>query len=511
MLAISIVTNLASCASSVQVAAPDAPTLLALSTTDIAMGQPIDFYGGNFLNSTGTGHSEIHFVGQFKSDEGNTYPVDYRLQPLWNDGNHVVWPFVGPYQNPFSGAGGDQLGAFTGTVSAINVTGTNNDVQEAESTPIPATLKFGPSIIIRDLQPLDAMCDQPARRVLGGYAYKISVEAVGFAPRNFSYIVAGEPSQQDSRVFRQIAKGTTDTFGTKGELVFEAVPDGQPFYLVGLAVTAMGIDDVEHQMQLTIGVHRPIEYIDSGVSQIAQIEQAKPDSGCLSGGQTNGSTVTYSETHTETRSRTLGLNWDESWLTSVSNMTGGSKSVTNSVNWNVTHTTMQDWTFGWSASNSVTAGGKVGIEGIAEASLSDTVTGGIHNDHSWGYSDSRSVGGDHSESDTESWATTNTTSHSVAKGGSDFWEVSSADSKALQFTGLILPQRFGVFYRQVTRLAIPGSIVAYNLCGTPQVVAQSDFFDYQWSLDLAQGATCSPLPETKLPAAQCLMSPCGDN
>jgi hypothetical protein len=485
--------------------------VLALSTQQVSMGQPIDIYGGNFLNDDGESHVDIRFKGAFTSDAGTVTTVDYRFEPMWTDGNHVIWPFVGPYQNPFSGPGGDQMGTFVGQVTAINVTGATKDQRkEAESGPINVTLKFGPTLVIRDFQPLDATCDQPAKRVLGGYNYKISVEAIGFTPVNFSYIVVGEPSYQRPRLFRQIAKGQTDTFGTNGELSIEEVPDGQPFYIVGFAVTSMDTNGVEHQMQLSIGVHRPIEYIDSGIAQIAQIEAAKPDSGCLSGGETNGSTVTYSQTTTDTRTRTLGTTWDQSWLTSVSNMQAGSKTVTNGINWNVTHTTNQDWTFGWDAGTSVTGGAKASLFGLAEASLTTTVSGGIHHDHSWGYSDARSVGGDHSESDTESWATTNTTSHSVTQGGSDFWSVSSSDSKALDYTGLILPHRFGVFYRQTTRMATPGSVVAYNLCGTPQVVANADFFDYQWSLELAQGDTCSPLPECHLPKAQCLMSPCGD-
>jgi hypothetical protein len=161
------------------------------------------------------------------------------------------------------------------------------------------------------------------------------------------------------------------------------------------------------------------------------------------------------------------------------------------------------------AGASVTAGAKGGLFGLAEASLSTTISGGIHKDHSWGYSDARSVGGDSSESDTESWATTNSESHNVAKGGQDFWTVSSADSKSLAFTGLILPGHFGVFYRQTTRTAIPGKVIAYNECGVPQVVAEAHFFDYLWSLELAQGDTCSPLPQSHLPEAQCIMAPCG--
>jgi hypothetical protein len=510
LIASSIVATLISCTGNIDGGGPPAPTLLALSTQQVAMGQPIDFYGGDFLNDTPDGHSELRFQGKFVSDQGNTYAVDYRFEPLWNDGNHVVWPFVGPYQNPFSGPGGDQLGMFTGTVTGINVTGKDKDRAEADSPPLPVSLRFGPTIVIKDFQPLDATCDEPAKRVLGGFNYKISVEAIGFTPVNFSYMIVGEEGQSTSRVFRQIAHGQTDSFGANGELSFMPVPDGQPFYLADFAVTSMDTNGVEHQMQLTIGVHRPIEYIDTGISQIAEIEAAAPDSGCLSGGQTVGTTVTYTQSHTDTRTRTLGINWNEDWLTSVTNEKSGSHTVANSINWNATHTTTQGWTFGWETGTSVTGGEKVGIDAIAQESLAITVSGGIHSDHSWGYSDSRSVGGDHSQSDTESWATSSSRSHSVAKGGSNFWAVSSADSKALNYTGLVLPGRYGVFYRQTTRIAIPGSIVAYNLCGTPEVVADVDFFDYQWSLELAQGDTCSPLPKTHLPPAQCVMSPCGD-
>src|SRR6185295_15225871 len=170
----------------------------------------------------------------------------------------------------------------------------------------------------------------------------------------------------------------------------------------------------------TLGVHRPIEYIDSGVPEIAQIEQAKPDSGCLAGGDSSGATVSYTQTTTDTRTRTLGTTWDENWLKSVTNMQGGSRTQTNSVNWQVSHTDTQGWEFGWMASDSIQASGEVSLFSIAKVGVSNTLTGGIHKNHTWGYSDSRSVGGDHSDSDTESWATTDTTSHSVSSGGSDF-------------------------------------------------------------------------------------------
>ncbi len=508
LIALSL-ASMAACVGDIGGEEMEAPVMLALSTDKITLGQPIDFIGGNFANTTKSGHSEVRFKGTFTSTAGKNYAVDQRIRTRWADGNRIIWPFVGPYMNPFTGKDGDQTGEFKGSVTAINVVEVEGAKEEVESSPMPTTLAFGPSLIVRDFQPLDAQCDEPAKRLLGGFKYKISVEAVGFTPVNFTYIIAGENKTQPPRVYRQLATGTTDSFGSDGKLAFAPVLDTEPFYLVGFGVRALGTDGIERSMELVLGVHRPIEYIDSGEVMIAQIEPAKPDSGCLSGGETNGSTVSYTESTSETRTRTLGLNWDESWLQSVSNNTGGSRTTTNSVSMSATHTEMESWSFGWNAGVAVEAGGKVGLPLVAEGSLKTTVSGGIRGDHTWGYSDSRSVGADHSESDTESWATTSTASHNVSSGGSDFWAVSSSTSKSLAFTGLVLPGRFGVFYRQVTRTAIPGKIVSYNLCGNAEVVAEVQFFDYLWSLELAQGETCSPLPKSNLPEAQCLISPCG--
>src|SRR6185503_14224597 len=135
--------------------------------------------------------------------------------------------------------GGDQLGEFKGTVSAINVEEVDGDKYEAESDPVTTTLKFMPSLIVKDFQPLQATCSEPAKRVLGGFAYKIEVEAVGFTPVNFTYIIGGEVKGQRPRVFRNIAKGATDTFGANNEMVFARVPETEPFYLAGFGVKAM--------------------------------------------------------------------------------------------------------------------------------------------------------------------------------------------------------------------------------------------------------------------------------
>src|SRR5439155_13208681 len=131
----------ASCIGAIGGDAGPAPTLLAMSTDQVTIGAPLDFIGGNFLNFTKDGHTEIRFNGKFHAESGKDYAVDYRVRPLWTDGNHVVWPFVGPYSNPFTGKGGDQLGTFTGAVTAINVVGTDSNRAESESAPVQTSLK----------------------------------------------------------------------------------------------------------------------------------------------------------------------------------------------------------------------------------------------------------------------------------------------------------------------------------------------------------------------------------
>ena len=178
----------------------------------------------------------------------------------------------------------------------------------------------------------------------------------------------------------------------------------------------------------------------------------------------------------------------------------------------------QSETQGWEMGFSTTVGAEIG--GEVKAGIPEVVEVGLNSKLSTSMTNSRSVygssthgysvGRDYSHSDTESWAFTQMRGHQVSQGGEDFWTVSSSQSTITSYQGLILPGEDGVFYRQATRLLLPGEIVAYNLCGVPTVVGESDFNDYTWSVDLAEGDTCPPFPESNLPSAQCFEAPCGN-
>lgn len=486
--------------------APDRPTVLGLTRTSVSVGQSMEIVGGNFLNG-GQGHTEVRLIGTFTTKSGNTHDVDMRFQPHWEDGNRLMWANFGPFSVPFGT--GDELGVFDGKLYAINV---SPDGVESASDPQSISLEVEPSIIIRDFQPLTAECIQPSKIILGGYPYRVKAEAVGFTPENFSYVIAGEPSADAPRIMRHLAKGNTDEFGLDAELVFEPVPADAPFYVVTLAVTALGTDGYQYASSLSFGVHRPIEYINANTVKVAEVELARPVSNCIPGGDTVGRTVTYSEQETDTRSRTVGVTWDETWLESHTGEVGGSSSTTNSTSVSVNQSSTQGWEMNWNDSfgTKFEANGGGSLFGVVEVGVS----GGISTEHSEGgrvygsNTQGYTVGRDYSQTDTESWAFSSTQGHNVSKGGSDFWTVSSSSSTITTFQGQVLPGTFGVFYRQTTRLALPGAIVHYNMCGIPTVVAQTNFYDYVWSVDLATDQACPPFPESNLPEPQCYIAPC---
>jgi len=487
----------------------DEPEVLAVSTEKLTFGDSLEIYGGNFVQ-TGDQHTEVRFLGTFTPTSGAPVAVDTRIHPHWVDGNQLVWAPIGPFTNPFTST--SEIGTFEGELTAINVDGAGT---EESSRPVRTRLTFEEGITIRKLAPPRAECAEPVRRLLGGFPYDITVEAVGFTPKNFTYTIAGEPLFPQGRVYRRAATGNTDTF----QFVVAPVTDSVVFQLVNLSISAMGTDGRERVNSLVFGVHRPIEYVDSGTFKTAEVLPAMPESGCLSGGPT-GRTVTYTQSHTDIRARTVGVNWSEAWSQSSTTQQTLAHSVTEGITVTNSGSTMNSSTFGWNSSVTTHAnvgaevGGELGVPGVG--SIGGKVMTEVGVAHTYGRSGSYttaytrgwSVGRNYSSSDTESWAFSQSKGYTLSKSSSDFWTVSSADSKSLSFTGLVMPNQFGVFYRQPVRIALPGALIAYNLCGDPSVVAQANFFDYTWSVDLALGMTCTPFPKSTLPDAECHISPC---
>src|SRR5690606_33583779 len=244
-----------------------APTLLAASKSEVSVGQALEFIGQGYLTGK-EGHTELHFEGEYVTEDGQTYAVEHRIRPHWGSGSRLVWANVGPFEVPFSPTG-NELGTFIGPVTGVNV---DLDGSEAWGEPLPMDLRIGPSVIVRDLQPVTAACEQPAKRLLGGFPYRITVEAVGIEPVNFTYQLLNEPGLEGRpRVFRQPAEGQVANFGDNGELFLPEVPQGQVFYIAELLITARDAEGRQASNIYAFGVHRPVEYVDWGNPQIAQI------------------------------------------------------------------------------------------------------------------------------------------------------------------------------------------------------------------------------------------------
>lgn len=64
---------------------------------------------------------------------------------------------------------------------------------------------------------------------------------------------------------------------------------------------------------------------------------------------------------------------------------------------------------------------------------------------------------------------------------------------------------YGVWYKQKVRLVQFSDVIAYDLCGQGTVVGSTFIDDYAWGYSLGLSNSCSPLPRSCFPKAQCLL------
>jgi hypothetical protein len=251
-------------------------------------------------------------------------------------------------------------------------------------------------------------------------------------------------------------------------------------------------------------VHRPLEVFYNGNVQIAEVFAPTPVSGCIPGGDA-GRDVDYGESQTETRSKGYNLSWNQSWLSSRTVSVGSEQTIGLNEQNGVGFSTTDGEKFNWSLGAEVT--GSVSLFKMVELGVGFTAGIGGERSHEVSTSANRTTGIDASTTTTESDSVTEQNSNDLGEGFD--WEVSSSESIARGFGGMVLPRSYGVFYRQTMRLLRRAAVVTYNQCGSASVVAELDFYDWAWSPDLALSAQCPPLPTSNLPDAACYVPPCG--
>lgn len=471
--------------------------LLALSTYSAPVGTVLDVHGLGFPR-TDDGRLLLHFDGQFVDVNGGREPVQFATPARRVDASTLRWTGFGPYKNPFS-ASGVQVGRFVGNVSVRP--GSGGD--QALTAPMAVEFEVEPSILVHQLQPLTASCRGGAVRVLGGAAYRLEVEAVGFEPVTFTYTVAAPGVGVGANAIRHIATGQRDQVGDDGSFRFPEVPENLPSYSALLTIEARDSTQKVRRSAFAISVHRPIEVFYNGNVEVAEIMPPQPVSACIPGG-VNGRNVSYSESQAETRSRSFAMTWNESWLRSHTVSAGSSATVGLTETNGVGFSTTDGQTFNWSLGSEVN--GSFGLDKLISVGVKMNSSVGGATNSSATNSQNRSQGINEARTTTE----TETVGQSTGGGRAEAlsWSVSSTEVISTSFGGRVIAGTYGAFYRQALRLVRRAALVAYNQCGFAEVVGEVDFIDWTWAPDLALAETCPPMPASSLPAAACFAPPC---
>lgn len=318
----------------------------ALSTYSATLGTPIVGYGSNLpLNDS---RLQLVFQGTFAREDGRTTLVNTSVDVKKRSGSDFMWDGFGPFSHPFTPRG-DEPGKFRGTVGIREITG--NGIQLADPDPLPVEFTVKPSLVLRNFTPLTARCENRILRAFGGLPYGISVGSSGFRLSTVTYVVsASEAGYDNVSLTHSPVNGDVDEV----VIMMPYIPDELHAFTMITRIVATDDRGQTHEMTFGVGVHRPIEVVLTGDAQVAEIYTPKPVSGCIPGGE-NNRTVTYSESQSETRSRSLQFSWNEGWLRehavsrSTTNETSQGYSVTTGRSNTREHSDSTE--NGWSASN----------------------------------------------------------------------------------------------------------------------------------------------------------------
>lgn len=504
------------------------PSVTSISTYEASVGDEIRFWGTDFI-SPNDGYSEITFRGEFIDDNGNSKEVNFSAPVSYIQDGELIWNF-GPYNIPFTESG-DELGVFKGVIFATNYSYEQDkngmtEQRQNESSWVNIEFRVLPSLIIREFYAYgnsdsegywQSSCRIIPERVINYLSYKLQIATIGFSAQNFNYtlspgIVINDQSSEATTEQTEITHdhtGNWDYLGENETISFGEVPYGIFSYRTGISINVTDENNVQHNLLLKITVRRPLEVRYNGNVQIAEIYEPVPVSGCIPGGL-NGRNVEYSEMHEESRERRLALGWETGWEQSYteshSETYGEGGSEANRIGFSSTDQT--NWNYNINGQIYAEAGLNVGV--VSKGGFQ------IGAGYDSGGSKSYSQNGDASWSQSHTYSEANELSQTIqeseSQSGTEEWIVSSSDCTALSFSGFIIPQMYGVFYRQTTRMIRQGQVVAYDLCGNSTVVGEVVLNDYTWSPDLAIGTECgATFPETSLPEAQCIISPCDNS
>jgi hypothetical protein len=486
--------------------------------------------------------------------------VDGRELP--RDTFALRWNRFGPFQMPFN-MDVKEPGVFQGVIKAANV---HND-GSVDEDPFPSyfNIQVAPSIVINRLSPIVATdgkdeivpCGSPALRVFGGIPYYLEVAAIGVTPVRFDYTISQGDEELGS--FTHAAGGLVDSLGlAEGEeIVFTPLADDVQSATAVIAVVVTDASGGTYRTVLPIPVIRAMQLLSDGERKLAEYYEPVVVHGPIVGAIGTG--VSYSESHSESRqsgvsvtlsrdfSKSHGItsssNWSEgisvsdTTSTSTSDTVGFSESENSSETYGTSysHSDSTGVSYGTTNGSSWKAGLNVGnlfsIPGLGISMGNDK---GSSKTEGWNsttsdttgtsFSGTYGVGTQHSisTSTSESQAHTNSTTYNI--GGSEgisenytmgeseswgeTWSTTSSDSTLLSYSSRVPRDRCAVVYRQTVRFVRQATLVAHDMCGVRERVAELVFNEWSWSPNIAIAEDCSGenIPPSTQPAAQCFLA-----
>lgn len=595
-----LASALAGCAANMGGSPPTAaqgPRIDALVESTVEVGAPLRIRGAGFP-ALEDGWVDVTFAGDFLPADGSPREPAEITVPLATDSatGDVIWERFGVHRVPFGS--GHQLGRFEGFVYATARYYDGTELTQDPDTWTLVSLDISPSVVVRDFVAVGdtwiADCAEPTPNAIHLVPYGMRVEALGFTPVAAHFRIT-EGLLVDGAATNETTDVEASIEGNQAAIVarFAPVPENVDGYKVGIQVDLEDEAGATHRITYPFTVRRPIQVYFTRPMEVAEIYQPEPVSGCIPGGVASLD-VSYSESHAETRTRSVAhtesTGWEQSYGTQhtetygTADSTGGSETDTRTVTATDTRseggsTVVTDMfsrtnsrtrtntidfsqsasdSYGWSVNDEhfsevngevgAEAGGTifgvVNIGGSAKAGFvdgtrssvgtngsatrgsslgrgaSDSTTAsetesqsraeGRHWDHTQSYSEANSFSRTSTWNTTKTYSEAETRSESIAMslGTSDTetLTVSTTDAESLQTSGTVFAGMFGMWYRQTTRLARQGSIVAYDLCGNGTEVGQVGLDDWTWAPNLALGTECPP--PTNFPEAECRIEPC---
>lgn len=188
-------------------------------------------------------------------------------------------------------------------------------------------VETSPSIIIKSVCNTNG-CNSLTGNVIGSIPQKITIETHKLISDRFVYKITTPSNTYE--VVNEYRSPTNIDYVEN--IVFEKVPEDLSFYIALIEVSAVSEGGDLIKNILPVKVVRPLEIKHFGESELAEVYEPVPVTGCIPGSV--GNNVQYSESSSETRQNSVSINVSNSWSDSMSS----SLSETNSEGINVSET-----------------------------------------------------------------------------------------------------------------------------------------------------------------------------